>query len=250
MLGSDIKVGSMPYSYLKSDSSRFVYFVTAKCACSSIKRTLLPLLLGDTYSEFESVIQQPNFDVHDFVRTQEDTVFLNKQKLEDMFSAGDLDEYFKFGFVRNPWDRLVSCYESKVSSAGKKLENRGQYPLKIGGGYESTVHRGMGFSDFARAIAQIPDEYANVHFISQYPIFYRSEDYTELMCDSIGRFEVLSENFERIMAIVDPNHTLLLPRLNVSRKTKESYRHYYNDELRDLIAERYAEDIRRFEYDF
>jgi len=239
----------MPISYLKSDSLKFVYFVTPKCACSSIKRALLPQLLGERYSRFTVEIDDSEFDVHDFLRAR-GANYLNKQQFQSRYLRGVFDDYLKFGFVRNPWDRLVSCYESKVSTYGKDPDEMSYHPLKIGGGFEELIYLDMGFDRFARAVANIPDDYANVHFISQYRIFFLSDDYRHPMHDFIGRFESLEVDFETILSQINPDLGVKLPYHNIARRKEESYRVYYTDELRELISNRFSEDISRFGYEF
>ena len=74
--------------------------------------------------------------------------------------VAEMNDYFRFGFVRNPWARLYSCYRDKI--LGPTLRDQ-QFIL---GHFGFTP--GMAFADFVRGVAEIPDEEADGHFVGQF----------------------------------------------------------------------------------
>ena len=152
------------------------------------------------------------------------------------------DKYWSFAFVRNPWDRLVSCYTEKIRPDGdpENFINGVSRVLTSFGVFEA----GMSFEQFAREVAQIPDEEAEPHFLSQHKfIVNRAGD---LIVDFLGRFETIDKDFDvvrqRIRAPVELPHLL--------RSQHGHYRDYYSPDLAHIIGERYSEDIARFGYTF
>ena len=109
----------MDVSCIFSNLYRFVYVSTPKVACTSIKRALLPLLQESDMSGYEIEAEASYRNFHKYLRST--GVNISKYRLEKRMREGDFKEFFRFSFVRNPWDRLVSCYESKVIKMKKNL---------------------------------------------------------------------------------------------------------------------------------
>jgi len=143
----------------------------------------------------------------------------------------DLEKVFTFGFVRNPWDRAVSSW--KFGGNGSEWK--------------------MSFIDFCKNLKTLdlfpPDKIAKssllLHACEQHPFLICEEK--GLKASFIGKFENLQNDFDAICEKIGiPSKTL--PHC---KKTKHKhYAEYYDDESRELVAKKYAKDIKYFGYEF
>lgn len=141
---------------------------------------------------------------------------------------------YSFSIVRNPWDRLLSTWKDKVYKqwADWYPEDCRQWRLKQ---YEQ--YKGKSFNYFARNI----DIRCDGHVIPQTLLIDLDR------VDFIGRFENLQEDFDTICQGVG------IPSMELPHENKSKHRHYaecYDDETRDIVAEKYAKDIEYFGYKF
>lgn len=142
---------------------------------------------------------------------------------------------YSFGFVRNPLDRLYSCYAQKIVFYGR-MRNM---PIEFWR-YGDTFHPDMSFAEFVEAVVNIPDRLADHHFRSQHTFLY---DNGAPAVDLIGRFENLEQDWEAIRRRFD------LPALaHYNRSPHPHYSKAYTPELARAAAERYARDIALFGY--
>ena len=139
------------------------------------------------------------------------------------------DNYFKFTFVRNPWDRVVSFYH---------------YQIKRGWDYYP-FNKTIPFDKFVKnwlkpMRRQTP--------LATYPCYdWISDKDDNLLVDFIGRFENFQEDFDIVCDKIG------IPHQQLPHKNKSNHKHYteyYDDETRQIVAERYAKDIERFGYKF
>jgi chondroitin 4-sulfotransferase 11 len=154
--------------------------------------------------------------------------------------------YFKFTFIRDPWDRLVSCYEDKINDKS----------TSYGGGYFPSFHKynnitkDMSFKEFVQAVSEIPDKKSNTHFISQYFLLtLGTNNEKQLFPDYIGRLESIEQDFDNIKKVLGVENQTLhhIHRLAVDKST---YRNYYNTKTKQLTYSRYYNDIVKFNYPF
>jgi hypothetical protein len=129
---------------------------------------------------------------------------------------------FKFAFVRNPWDRLVSRYAHLLRSTDRR---RHDYISKL-----------ENFEDFL--------EWEIQRGSAQYP--YVTDAPGKQIVDFIGHYERLAEDFTKVCARLKIQAEL--PHANVSEH--RDYRTYYTPETRDLVAKEFRRDIEMFGYDF
>jgi chondroitin 4-sulfotransferase 11 len=156
-------------------------------------------------------------------------------------------ELFSFTFVRNPWDRLVSCYRDKIAG-----EVHGFTASTIRPGVADCLARydafeaDMTFEDFVTVVASIADSDADEHFRSQHTfVMNRSK---KIGIDFVGRFEHLEHDFEHVERHLGMPKSSL-PHLQAVNNPVH-YAEYYSVGTRDKVAERYRTDIEVFNYKF
>jgi len=222
-LGNLIKHGAyVPTEYYVRDDSRAVYIPVPKVACTSIKEAFYEISpSGQRYEEYMEIHKRLSANA---------TYSLKSEHLC----------YFKFAFVRNPFDRLVSCYKDKVR---KELQHNGRYyfdtryaKFLLRGASGFSFRPSMTFSDFVLAVSRIPDALADGHFRSQYHYLYR-----EPTCcpDYIGRFENADSDWVYI------RKRLGLPSIKRRNETASvDLSSWYEDiSLIEIVRKRYWQDI-------
>jgi hypothetical protein len=139
------------------------------------------------------------------------------------------EDHFAFAFVRNPWDRLVSCWHEKVVGQNYFGFDPGQY------------ERMRRFDEFVRYVTELELDHADRHLRLQ----SRLIDLKRI--DFLGRMERFDEHLNIVFSVLgippDPE-----PR-NVTER-RDPYPEYYDDELRDVVAMAYERDIQIFGYTF
>lgn len=142
----------------------------------------------------------------------------------------EYNDYFKFAFVRNPWDRFVSGWLNKVV----KL-NALNFDLK-------TLAEMQQFDRFVEYYSGLDLDTCDHHFRRQ----CRLIDLNEV--DYIGRLEHFDEDLKEVFRI------LALPEVTIPHKNRSqkqvNYHSYYTDDTRRMIEKMYQKDIRIFGYTF
>ncbi len=145
------------------------------------------------------------------------------------------NDYFRFGFVRNPLDRLLSCYAQKIVFYEREL---GMHPLLWR--YGDTFNKDMTFAEFVVAVSRIPDRVSDIHFRSQHSFLYHRK---KLMVDFVGHFEQIEQDWNYLRVEYG------LPELTHQNRSQHvEYREAYTPELAAIAARRYAKDIELFGY--
>ncbi len=139
-------------------------------------------------------------------------------------------EYFKFAFVRNPWDRLVSCWHNKVVE-----ENYFNFP-------DETLLKMQTFGNFVDFVESQNIEKCDNHIRLQQKLIDLNN------VDFIGRFENFNNDLSKVIKTIGIT-SIAINHKNFSAQ-RFDYRDYYDAALKGRIAKIYHKDIRIFNYDF
>lgn len=138
---------------------------------------------------------------------------------------------FRFSFVRNPWDRMLSHYRFRKKNQRLKLP----------------IH----YSDFDQFVA---DELFHLprpttkRFNLEPQVDWLVDLSGEINLNYIGRFERLNYDFTRICDLAKLPK-MSLPHIEASGK-KVDYHSYYSSNSKKLVSQFYASDIETFKYQF
>jgi len=141
-------------------------------------------------------------------------------------------DYYKFGFVRNPWERISSLYRYLKEKRPKlKIDSVGS------------------FSDFLEQANNGVQWIRELHSMRPQCDFFRSQRSAPLSADFIGHYEYLAEDFAAVARKlgIPP---VRLPHLNRSSNSNVDYRPGYTDRSIEIVRSLFHEDIELFGYTF
>ena len=207
---------------LISDSHEFIFLQMRKVASTSMAEILRPLAITAPNGRLAHLKSRTrlewNYQRHHF-RLHEDILAVKRRMPSERF-----ERYFKFAFVRNPWERLVSEYEYILTQPEPGRHKR--------------IRRLDGFIDFIRLQIKRTDSF-------QFNMLYDNNN--NLLVDYIGKFETLEQDWktvcERIGIPCSP-----LPSKNVTRH--KPVQDYFDHDSIALVAKHWAREIKLFDYSF
>lgn len=150
-------------------------------------------------------------------------------------AEGAYTSAFKFGFVRDPWDRLVSSY--RYLNSGGWGERDKEWAEKHLADVED-------INSFVMEWLREDRLYAYPHFIPQ--SYWLTDPSGNLEVDFVGRYESLASNFQTICDRLDIETEL--PHVNATEGVSGSYHDCYTVEAAEKVADLYKDDIERFGY--
>ena len=199
----------------------FIFVRVAKTASTS----MLSPLFNDTKHQnpkghiLSQIAKRHFIDVSEY--WNDDPHHYPLEIIKKVVSAEIYDSYYKFGFVRNPWARAISAYKYAVKWHQSR-DSYNQYPE---------------FATFKRWILSI-----------KRPFHKYGEQYAYVKgCDFIGKLENIQRDFDIVCDKIG------IPRQQLPHKNKTNHKHYteyYDDETKEIVAEKYAKDIEYFGYEF
>lgn len=160
-----------------------------------------------------------------------------KQDIDMTISELGAWDFYKFGFVRNPFDRLVSLYHYFFNMGPDHVF------FRFNAHFIPAIQRCESFRDFCLALPGAGFR-NNFHFLPQ--VNYTHSKGAPVL-DFTGRYE----NYEEDLAMLATALGVELkstPHLNKSKHGH--YRHYFDEETRAIVEDYYDEDLLLHGYSF
>jgi hypothetical protein len=205
-----------------SHRHRFIFAAVPKTGTHSVRQALREHL-SDEDVEQVGLFVDKRFPWEDLAAIRHGHLSLRQVRPyvgEEAFGG-----YFKFAFVRNPFDRFVS-YCAFMLRGGDVFEQRPRDVMR-------------------HFLFEAPPE-GHILFQPQASLLV-DEDGKTLLADGIGRVEDMQGSYDAMCARIGiPSRSL--DRANGSRHG--DYRPYYDQALIDGVAARYAQDLELFGYSF
>lgn len=205
-----------------SHRHRFVFAAVPKTGTHSVRQALRENL-GEGDVEQVGLFVDKRFPWDDLAAIRHG--HLSLRQLRPYLGDEAFAEYFKFAFVRNPFDRFVS-YCAFMLRGGDVFQQRPR--------------------DVMRHFLFVDPPEGHILYQPQASLLV-DEDGMTLLADQVGRVEDMQGSYDAICARIGIA-SRTLERVNGTEHS--DYRRYYDRALIDGVAARYALDLELFGYDF
>lgn len=154
------------------------------------------------------------------------------------FSQKEFESFYKFTFVRNPWDRLLSAY--LFLKKGGRNDGDKKWAAE-------NISHFNNFQDFVLNWVTPENVLSGIHFMPQY-YFVTLPGNKKIQVDFVGKFENLGPDFKIVKNKLGIGGSLVFE--NKTEDKSSDYRNFYNRETQKVVARVYKEDIALFDYQF
>jgi hypothetical protein len=203
-----------------SHRHQFVFFAVPKTGTHAIRQALGPHLAAGDWEQ-QDLFERKRLPIPELAQLRHGHISV--RQLQPLLPAGQWESYFKFAFVRNPFDRFVStCFFLRRNQPGMEQHA----------------------AAFMRQAIRTPRFRQRILVQPQSALLTDASG--RVVLDYVGRFENLQESCNEAFARIG------LPAADLARRNTsrhEEYSSYYDDELRRAVADYYRADFDNFGYD-
>jgi hypothetical protein len=199
---------------------KFIFVAIPKTGTHSVRRALREHLGPDDMEQVGLFVQK-QFPIPELAQLRHGHLTL--EQVRPYLPPEDFSSFFKFAFVRNPFDRFVSYCA---------------FMTRVRGDFDRDPQGVM------RHFIENP-RWQHILFKPQHHFVAGADG--ELLTDFVGRVEEMQGSYDEAAQRIGVP-TSPLERVNSSKR--RDYRDYYNQELIDGVAKLYARDLELFGYEF
>lgn len=231
-----------------SDRHKLLYCYIPKVACSNWKRVLM-VMNGDAADPWSI----KTADVHN--RSLGYFRYLSQYSPEEIVHR--LSTYYKFLFVRHPFERLVSAYRNKFIDSYNLTLFKEMYGRRIIRKYRHNpdvksleTGEGVSFSEFVEFINNSEPDLMDWHWKLYDMLCHPCLIYY----DFIGKFENLYTEADQLLRVLQVSEDVQFPRNKSSRyrlPTKIIAKEYFKSlsaQAREQLYNKYMHDFEMFGY--
>jgi hypothetical protein len=216
---------------LISYSHKLIFFHIAKVAGLSIKEALKDYAQEPEKFKINRPQRMLEGKINPLYQMWESSILHAKAKdVKKELSEEVYNSFYKFAFVRNPWDWQVSYYHFILK---EKAHIR-----------HELVKSMAGFEEYLKWVINTKNPFSKGATKLQKELITDSQG--RLIIDFIGRYETLETDFNYVCQRLSLQTSL--PYLNKSKH--RNYQEYYNPKTIKLVEEHFQEDIALFGYTF
>lgn len=200
---------------------RYIFTAVPKTGTHAVRRSLRQHL-GPADIEQVGLFVQKVFPFAPLAELRHGHISLSQ--IRPFLPADDFESYFKFAFVRNPFDRFVSYCA---------------FMTRDDGAFERDPKRVMRHFLF--------EDRPMDHLLFHPQHTFVSDESGKLAADYVGRVESLQSSYDAVCAHLGMP-AAVLEKVNAS--VRADYRSYYDANLVDAVSKLYQRDIELFGYSF
>ena len=205
-----------------SHQHRFVFVAVPKTGTHSVRQALREHLSEDDLEQVGLFVNK-RFPMQELAAIRHG--HLSLRQVRPHLGEEAFGSYFKFAFVRNPFDRFVSycAFMTRETGAFARMPRQVMHEILFR----------------ARPLDHILFQPQNALLVG---------DDGELLADAIGRVEQMQESYDRMCERIGiPSRAL--DKVNATTP-RGDYRRFYDDKLTEGVAELYRRDLELFGYGF
>jgi hypothetical protein len=207
------------------DRRKVIFIHIPKCGGISVERTIHKALGGNDKIPYPQLIRR---------NPKEGRGALGLHStLKDYrrYYSSDINDFYIFSFVRNPWRRMTSHYEFLVKQMYNKRVNKKDV---------------LSFPEFVQ-VFQTRLLAFSIHSYDE----YLRDDYNTKV-NFVGKLENIEEDLRKVGDDIKLEITEVLHMNQTDPKLKEhkNWKDYYNPGLKDRVYNIFKSDIEKYNYEF
>lgn len=144
-----------------------------------------------------------------------------------------ISEFFTFSLIRNPWERMVSNYNSDIISSNVTIDGKNTIEEK----------KDISFEEYLNLVLNKKID----NYVVNYKSWYNGNKYKS---DYICKLENIQSDFSYVCGRLGIDNRQLEHVNKTDYTYNKDYRSYYNNETKDLIYKSFKYEIMKFKYDF